>query len=100
MMHDTFEKQLERAVSAVNSVGDAQKKEWLSKIIEILKNKSYVLIESNAPFERKYAITTIAWTHSYLSFFDVFNKIGLKDCPFNIEVEPKKLDELLDMYCI
>ena len=99
-MYDTFEKQLKRAISAINSVTDEQKKEWLCKIIEILKNKNYVLIEANAPFEKKYAIEAIAHTRSYLSFFDVFNTLNLKDCPFDMNVEPKKLDELLDMYCI
>lgn len=100
MLYDTFEEQLKRAISAINSVADEQKKEWLCKIIGILKNKNYVLIEANAPFEKKYAIEAIAHTNWYLSFFDVFNKINLKDCPFNIDVEPKKLDELSDMYGI
>jgi len=97
---DTFEKQLERATSAINIVNDEKKKEWLCKILEILKNKSYVLIDANASFEKKYEIEAISYTNTYLSFFDVFNKINLRDCPFNIDVEPKKLDELLDIYRI
>ena len=100
MWHDTFGTQLERAYSAINSVNDEQKKEWLGKILEILKSKSYALIEANAPANKKYAIEAIAYTCSYLSFFDVFNKINLKDCPFNIEVEPKKIDELLSIHDI
>jgi flagellin-specific chaperone FliS len=100
MVYDTFEEQLKRAISAINSINDEKKEKWLCKIIEILKNERYVLIEANAPFEKKYAIQAIAYTYSYLSFFDVFNKINLKDCPFNIDVEPKEIDELLDMYCV
>jgi len=100
MFCDKLESQLKRAIYAINSINDEKKKEWLFKIIEILKNKSYVLIEANAPFGKKYEIEAIAYTSTFLSFFDVFNKINLKDCPFNIDVEPKEIDELLDMYCV
>ena len=65
-----------------------KEKDWLQKILNILKEKKYVTIQDNEGILRD--IQKIAYTHAYLSFFDVCNHMR----HFNIDIEPLETEEL------
>lgn len=67
-----------------------KQRQWLQKILNLLKCRKYVTIQDNKGMLRD--VSKIAYTHSFLSFFDVCHEISW----FDLDVEPietVKLDE-------
>lgn len=85
--YDPFENQVKRAENAIDKLQTSEK-EWLTELLNILKNKQYARIVGKNGKELD--VQRIAYTYSYASFFDVINNIYL----FDSNIKPIIIKEL------
>ena len=85
--YDPFENQIERAEYAIDKL-QTPEKEWLTELLNILKNKQYARVVGKDGKELD--VERIAYTYSYASFFDVINGIHLYD----MNIKPIITDKL------
>ncbi len=78
-----FEELVRTAQHAIDSQDNNRKqRQWLQKILDLLKYGKYVTIQDNKGMPRD--VIGIANAHSFLSFFDVCHEISW----FDLDVEP------------
>lgn len=65
-----------------SQVNNRKQRQWLQKILDLLKCKKYVTIQDHNGMSRD--VNGIAHAHAYLSFFDVCHEISW----FDLDVEP------------
>lgn len=93
--YDPFENQIERAENAIDKL-QTPEKEWLTELLNILKNEQYAkIIGKNG---KELDVQQIAYTYSYASFFDIINKIYLFDTNIKPIVIKKLNNTLKDFY--
>lgn len=69
-----------------------KEKEWLQKLLDILKEKKYATIQANNG--KPVDVAAIARTCTYASFFDVYNQIKV----FNFGIDPVVTEECKNHY--
>ena len=69
-----------------------EEKEWLQKLLDILKEKKYATIQANNG--KPVDVEAIAHTCTYASFFDVYNHINV----FNFGIDPVVTEECKNHY--
>lgn len=69
-----------------------KEKEWLQKLLDILKEKKYATIQSNNG--KPVDVAAIAHTYTYASFFDVYNHMNV----FNFGIDPVVTEECKNSY--
>ena len=96
-----FDDMVQSAQNAINSwcrnkldENAKKEKDWLQKILDILKARKYVTIQDSEGILRD--VPKIAYTYSYLSFFDVCNEIHW----FNTNIDPIETEELKNTFFI
>ena len=78
-----FEELVRTAQHVIDSQDNNRKqKQWLQKILDLLKCGKYVTIQDNNGMPRD--VSRIAHAHAFLSFFDVCHEISW----FDLDVEP------------
>lgn len=87
MEYDPIEKQIERAERAINQRIDSKEKEWLTKLLNILKDDVVATVYDKSG--KALDVTKIAHTYAFASFFDVYHLINRMD----LEVDPIVLDD-------
>ena len=86
MEYDPIEKQIERAEWAINQRIDSKEKEWLTKLLNILKDDVVATVyDKNG---KALDVTRIAHTCLWASFFDVYHLINRMD----LEIDPIVMD--------
>lgn len=85
-MYDPIEKQIERAERAINQRIDSKEKEWLTKLLNILKDDVVATVYDKSG--KALDVIRIAHTSTWASFFDVCNLINRMD----LEVDPIIID--------
>ena len=69
-----------------------KEKEWLQKLLDILKEEKYATIQANNG--KPVDVAAIARTCTYASFFDVYNQIKV----FNFGIDPVVTEECKNPY--
>ena len=91
---DSFESQIKRAESAINRIESDEMRVWSSCILNALKMGKYARIQTiSGDFMD---VSAIAYTHMFVSFFDVYNHIK----KFNTSIRPVLVEELQYRYRI
>lgn len=86
MEYDPIEKQIERAEWAINQRIDSKEKEWLTKLLNILKDDMVATVYDKRG--KALDVIRIAHTQTWASFFDVCNLIHR----MNLEIDPIVMD--------
>lgn len=87
--YDPIEKQIERAEQAINRRIDSKEKEWLTKLLNILKDDMVATVYDKRG--KALDVIRIAHTQAYASFFDIYslrNRMDLEIDPIVIDNSP------------
>lgn len=91
MEYDPIEKQIERAEQAINQRIDSKEKEWLTKLLNILKDDVVATVYDKRG--KALDVIRIARTQTFASFFDVYHLINRMD----LEIDPIVMDNSPDL---